>query len=487
MKSWENKLYALLDASLNPIPQELNELDWKENISPNNKKLSKHLCAFANHAGGGFLVFGIDDKDGTILGIDKTSIEKIIDSLSSLARDTLEPLIFIDHMVIEYQTKVLLVIHIPESKVKPVYIKSGNMMDNTHIRTGGSTREASRQEIGALMLYSKTPVFEELYASNIVSRNDLFLLLEYQSVFELLNKPVPQSLDEVVNFLIEEKMVHKLSEEQFYITNLGALVAGYDLNKFEELSRKTIRIIKYKGYNKVITEQEINGKKGYAIAFEKLIGFIHTMLPQSEIIEKAFRKTVTVYPDIALRELIANALIHQDFTIRGTGPMIEIFEDRLEITNPGKLLPSKNIERIIGTTPQSRNELLASHFRRYEICEERGTGFQKTITAIELYGLPPLKLEEGDNYFKATIYTPKTFADMSNEERLRACYQHATIRYLSNSAMTNTTLRERFKMHEKQRSMVSRLITDAVKSGLIKAKDPNNISSKFAEYIPYWG
>lgn len=361
------------------------------------------------------------------------------------------------------------------------------MMDSTYIRTGGSTRVASRQEIGSLMLHSKTPTYEELYATSLVSKTELFALLEYTPVFELLDKPVPQNFDDIVRWFSEEKMIEQSGKDEFHITNLGALVAAHDLKKFDDLRRKCIRVIKYNGTNKVHTEQEKELTKGYAIAFEDLISYLHAMLPQSEIIEKALRKTVVVYPDIALRELVANALIHQDFTIRGTGPMIEIYDDRIEISNPGKLLPSKQLSRLIGTSPQSRNELLASHFRRYNICEERGTGFQKTIASIELYGLPPLKLEEGENYFKAIMYIPKKFADMTSEERLRACYQHAVIQYLSNSALTNTSLRERFKMHEKQRSMVSRLIKEAVEKGLIKPKNPDSESSKFAEYIPACG
>lgn len=98
-----------------------------------------------------------------------------------------------------------------------------------------------------------------------------------------------------------------------------------------------------------------------------------------------------------------------------------------------------------------------------------------------------MKLEEGQDYFRAIMYMPKTFADMTPEERLRACYQHAVIQYLSNKSLTNTTLRERFKMHEKQRSMVSRLIKEAVELSLIKPKDLDSESSKFAEYLPSWG
>jgi ATP-dependent DNA helicase RecG len=177
---------------------------------------------------------------------------------------------------------------------------------------------------------------------------------------------------------------------------------------------------------------------------------------------------------------------HQDFTIRGKSPMIEIFDDRIEITNPGTLISSKNVDRLIGTNPESRNEVLAQAFRRYHICEERGTGFVKTILAIELFGLPPLKLEQGENYFKVTLSSPRKFADMSRDERIQACYQHAVIKHLSNSSMTNTSLRERFKMHEKQRAMISRLIKEALAAKIIKTKDIKSKSSKHIEYIPYW-
>jgi len=210
-------------------------------------------------------------------------------------------------------------------------------------------------------------------------------------------------------------------------------------------------------------------------------------LPSSEIIKNALRTETSVYPEIALREIIANALIHQDFTIRGSGPMIEIFDDRIEVSNPGKLLPTKKIDRLIRTTPESRNEILAAAFRRYNICEERGSGFEKAVASIELFGLPPLKFSETENSFRVIMYSPRKFADMTPEERVEAAYQHSIIKYFSSGGMTNTSLRERFRMHEKQRPQVSLVIKEALKLGKIKPKDPNNESTKFAEYIPYWG
>ena len=193
-----------------------------------------------------------------------------------------------------------------------------------------------------------------------------------------------------------------------------------------------------------------------------------------------------MYPEIALRELIANSLIHQDFTIRGSGPMIEIYANRIEISNPGGLLASKEVDRLIGAQPESRNEKLARAFRRYKICEERGSGLLKAGMEVELYGLPPIKFEAGANTFKVTLFAPRSYAEMSPQERLDACYQHAVLKYFSGTAMTNKSLRERLKMAEKQRSMVSTLIQQALDLGRIKPSDPENKSRKFAEYIPYW-
>lgn len=264
------------------------------------------------------------------------------------------------------------------------------------------------------------------------------------------------------------------------------MAAARRLTDFPSLSRKAVRVIVYEGLNKSKTKKEQEGMMGYAISFQGILRFVASLLPQSEIIEKALRTKRTVYPEPALRELIANALIHQDFQVAGAGPLIEIFDDRIEISNPGGLLPSKQLDRLIGTQPESRNEHLARSFRRYKSCEERGSGLLKAGLQVELYGLPPMEFAAGPNYFKVTLYSPRTFAQMSSRERLEACYQHAVLRYFSDATMTNTSLRERLKMSERQRAMVSNLIQEAVKVGRIKPANPEYTSRKFADYVPYW-
>lgn len=485
MKNWIPKAIEYLEKSLGKVSVELNELDWKETISPNNSKLCQHISAFSNMPGGGFFVFGVKNNTREVIGISTEEANNIVDKFASLCRDGVEPLVSIDYSIEEYQNKEILIIYIKENAIKPVFLH-GKTLEDSYIRSGGTTRIASRQEVGAMMLNSKSPTWEELHASKLLTEIEVISLLDFSKILELLEKPTPSDLKEIMKWLEDEKMLVNADGKGYYITNFGAITAAKDLKNFDGLIRKSIRLIKYEGKNKVGASKEFPGSKGYAIGFEALVEFIKGLLDDSEIIKNALRVDTSVYPDIALRELLANTLIHQDFTIRGSGPMVEIFDDRIVFTNPGKLLPSKKIDRLIRTTPESRNEILAAAFRRYNICEERGSGFEKAVINIELYGLPPLKFEELENSFRITMYAPKTYAEMTNDERIEAAYQHSIITYFADGGFNNSSLRERFKMHDKQASQISLLIKDAIEAGKIKPKEDGNVSKKFSKYIPYW-
>jgi len=484
MKAWMTKALDLLRASLEPPKHELNECDWKAGLSPDKKRLTEHLSAFANQPGGGYLVFGVDPT-GTASGVDEKTVETTVNQLANLGRQGLEPPVALDHAVEDYGSVRLLFVHVPESAVKPVHLR-GKGLEEAFIRSGGTTRKASRQEIGTLMLNSRTPRWEELHASVLLPDGVFAQRLDIEPIHKMLERPVPTTAEETLAWMESERFIVREPAGGGYVKNLGAIAAARRIADYPDLSRKAVRVVVYEGLNKTKTKQEREGTKGYAISFQGLLQFVMSLLPQSEVIEQALRRKRTVYPEIALRELIANALIHQDFSITGAGPLIEIFDDRIEVSNPGGLLPSKRLDRLIGTQPESRNEQLARAFRRYKICEERGSGLLKAGIQVELYGLPPIEFTAGSNYFKVTLFTPRTFAQMSVRERLEACYQHAVLKYYSDSAMTNKTLRERLKMSEKQRSMVSVLIQEAIDKNLVKAADPSNKSKKFAEYVPFW-
>lgn len=484
MKTWVEKAKELLASSLEPPHHELNEIDWKTALSPNKQRLVEHLCAFSNYPGGGWLVYGIN-SDASSAGITSTDVETIVNQLTNLGRDAIEPAIQLDHQGTDFLGHHLLFVHIPESKIKPVHRK-GRPESETHIRSGGTTRVASRQEVGAMMLQSKTPRWEDLHATVLMSDDELLAALDIDPIFEMLDKPLLVMPEERLKWMAESSFVERHASGGGYITNLGAIAAAKRLAEFPDLERKAVRVIVYEGTNKARARNETEGKMGYALSFQRLLKFVSALLPTSEVFEQALRQKRTMYPELALREIVANAVIHQDFTISGTGPLIEIFSDRIEVSNPGKLLPSKTLDRLIGTQPESRNEKLARAFRMYKICEERGSGLLKAGIQVELYGLRPIKFEEGASHFKVALFAPRSFAQMTHQERINACYQHAVLKYFSSSVMTNKSLRERLKMPEKQRSMVSVLIQEAIDEKRIVAANPENKSKKFAEYIPSW-
>ncbi|WP_079435231.1 ATP-binding protein [Zoogloea sp. LCSB751] len=482
-KHWIKQAVAYLHASREPVPHEINELDWKASLSENKERLAEHLIAFANHPNGGYLVFGVEDTDARLIGVDQQQVQEIITRLTNIGRDAVEPPLVLDHAIVDIDGAALLFVHIREQTNKPAH-RRGKSIEDAWIRSGGSTRKASRNEIGSLMLHSQAPRWEELRASPLLPADEVIARLDLTTIAKLLQRPLPDDTTELMRWLVDESLIEP-DGNGYYITNFGGIAAARELQSFDSLSRKGIRVIRYKGTNKVDTIDELLGHKGYAVGFEGLIGYLKRVLPHSEVIQQSLREQVSVYPEIALRELIANALIHQDFTVTGAGPTIEIYEDRITFTNPGKLLPGKRPDRLIGTTPESRNELLASKFRLCRICEERGTGFQKIVSAVELFGMPPVVFTPLENAFQVTLHAPRKFANMPQAERIEACYQHAVIQYYSSQTLTNTTLRARFKVSERQRNQITNLISDAVDAGRIKRKD-DSVGNKFAEYLPYW-
>ena len=285
------------------------------------------------------------------------------------------------------------------------------------------------------------------------------------------------SKNSILEKLAQEKIIIE-KRNGYYITNIGALLFANDLNDFETLKRKAVRVVIYKGKNKLRTIKEYQSNLGYAVGFEQLADYVNDKLPSNEEIGKVFRKEVRMYPELAVRELIANAIIHQDLNITGTGTMIEIFENRIEFTNPGK--PLIDTKRFIDHSPESRNEMMASLMRRMNFCEERGSGIDKVIHEIELYQLPAPEFLSGNNYTRVILYSPKSLRQMSRPDKVRACYQHACLNYVSGEYMTNHSFRERLNIDKKNYSIVSRIIKEAIETGVIVEYEKSRM------YVPYW-
>lgn len=227
MKTWSAKALELLHASLKPPRHELNELDWKTEISQDKERLTEHLSAFANYPGGGFLVFGVD-RAGNPVGVAEEKVSTTINQLASLGRDALEPPVLLDNSIETYDSKRLLFIHIKESTVKPVH-RRGKSIEHAFVRSGGTTRKASRQDIGNLMLQSRTPHWEELRASVLLSNEEVVAKLDAGPILEMLERPVPGDHESMFRWLVDEKFIIREPAGGCFVTNLGAIAAAKKL------------------------------------------------------------------------------------------------------------------------------------------------------------------------------------------------------------------------------------------------------------------
>jgi ATP-dependent DNA helicase RecG len=221
------------------------------------------------------------------------------------------------------------------------------------------------------------------------------------------------------------------------------------------------------------------------VGFEALIDFVHSAAPQNKSIEQVIREEVKMFPKQALRELIANALVHQDFSISGASVMIEMYDDRVEISNAG--IPPIKPERFIDEY-RSRNEQLADLMRRLNICEEKGSGIDKVVNAAEVYQLPAPDFRVGECRTTAVLFSHQNFSAMSKADRIRACYQHCCLMYVSNQRMSNQTLRKRFgfESDESKSATVSQVIKETKDNGFIKADESETSSTRYARYLPFW-
>lgn len=478
---WKKIALQNLRDSLIPVPAELNELDWKSGLSCKTERLAQHISAFANLKGGGTLVFGVNN-DGSLFSITQEEAEKTIQLLGNIAKNNLIYAIPIEHAILTYENKDLLFIHIPEQHDKPVYLR-GKDIFSSYTRSAGQTVKMSRAQIKNVIAESQGFVFEEHIAKTDLSSTQLLNALDYHKMYELLGKEIPNTKEPIITKLEEYKFCQKQSGGLWSITNLGAILFAKQASDFPELEKRTVIVRKYAGTNNRNLLFEQIGGLGYAIGFENLVDFVMKNTSEENI--EVIRKDIHTYPRIAIREFIANALVHQDFTITGMPITIEIFSNRLVITNPGT--PLNDINRLIDLPPYSRNEILAQCLYLLGICERRGSGIDRAVEAIEKMFLPAAKITKGANFTRVFLYPRKKLSDMTKNEKIDACYQHACLMYEDNKAINNQSIRERFNLDKNKSSIASRIIADTLEAGLIKLADSNITSKKYATYIPYYG
>ncbi len=457
------------------VRSETEHLEFKS--ATNNfhfEELVDYCVALANE-GGGRMVLGVTDKrPRRVVGTKAFEIpERTVGGLHERL-----------HLKVEFEEVAhpdgrVLVFHVPSRPVgQPVHYNGRYLM-----RAGEELVPMSPDQLKRIINEAEPSWLSQL-AMNDCDDDKVVQLLDTQSYFDLRQLPYPATRDAVLDRFEREKLICRQGAS-WGITRLGAILFAKRLDKFDGMARKAPRFVVYSGPGKLETRFDNTGTKGYAVGFEGLLEFINSQVPSNEVIGQALRQEVKMFPPIAIRELVANALIHQDFSETGTSVMVELYPDRMEMTSPGR--PFISTERFIDEY-QSRNERLADLMRRLHICEEKGSGIDKVVNAAEAFQLPAPDFRANERHTISILFAHKDFEDMDRDDRIRACYQHCCLRYVMNQKMTNQSLRERFKLAESKSGTVSQIISATVEAGKIKSDStgPGTASKRYSRYVPVW-
>ena len=406
-------------AELCKLPRETEWAEFKHNNAEPDE-IGEYLSALANAAAltgkvSAWLVWGVSNDTHEVIGttFNPTAAKVGNEELESWLLRLLSPKINFRFYRFQTEGKPVVLLEISAAFRHPVQFKGTEF-----IRVGSykkKLKDFPEKERELWRVFDRTPFEKEIAAENIAAE-EVLRLLDYPAYFDLLSLPLPEGRDGILSALAADDMIAPGKGGKWNITNLGAVLFAKRLADFRTLARKAVRVVLYKGENRVKTVREQEGSKGYAAGFEGLIGFVTNLLPSNEVIGQALRKQVPMFPELAIRELVANAIIHQEFHLTGTGPMVEIFAGRMEITNPG--LPLVQTDRFLDSPPRSRNEALASFMRRIGVCEERGSGVDKVVIQTEVFQLPAPLFEATDEHTRVVLFAHREFKAMDKADRV---------------------------------------------------------------------
>lgn len=450
-----------------------------DNIS--DEKLGQCISAMANTAALNkipyvYAFWGINESNKSIAGS-----HYLIPDHSGIANH-LSTNVFFDMQVIEYNDTRVVVLEVQRSYGTTIqYDGKEFIILNKEVLPFEECSDNDKKKLWSILSPNNEEDFLLNIASYNVSERDVLKLLDWKTLFDMMQKKTTYSVLEVLTVLKDFRFITEQNTGKYNITNLGALLLAKRLADFESVVYKSVRVIIYSGNNHTKPAHEQIGYKGYIIGFEGLIKYICDHLPQIEYIDGSIRKYRTAFSMLTIRELVANAIIHQDLSIKGA-PVVSIFDNYIDIYNPG--VPIIDKERFLDTPSRSRNESLAYAMHRVGICEERGSGYDKVIDDIEKKNLLSPEIILHDGGVSVILRKEKDFHKLSKEELIRICYDHTCLNYIRGEKTNNNSLRNRLHLDYNKSYAISRIFKNTLEAGKILIK--NGTGQKNREYIPYW-
>lgn len=369
----------------------LNEsktLEFKQNAK-SLLPIVKAVVAFANTSGG-YIIIGVDNKRKTVIGVENPLLEE--ERLASVIADSIAPLIIPDIQILSFRNKELLVIQVPHL-AGPFYLKSAGIERGVYIRLGSTNRLADKETILSLQMLAKNISFDELPCHG-AALNDID-----NDVFDTNISP---HLGKLSNKHYESLGVVVRQHNKLCPTNGGILLFGKDRFKWFPDSSIMCVCFASETQEEIIDQQEITTP--LIQVHEAILAFIKRNTATGAKIQEIKREDIPQYPPQAIREAVINAIVHADYSQKGSHTRIAIFPNRIEITNPGGLTYGQTMEMALSGISRMRNRLIGRIFREVKLIERLGTGIKRMLSVYSKINAKQPHFEELNTHFRTILY-----------------------------------------------------------------------------------
>lgn len=417
-------------------------LEFKENCRP-LQAIVRTAVAFANTAGGA-IVIGVRDKTKQVIGIAEPLAEE--ERLANAFADSISPLLLPDIQIHAWRKRQLIVVTVPHA-VGPYYIRSEGPDSGVYIRLGSTNRPAGPELIAEIRRLACNTFFDEQPCSHVNSED-----IDFRAASEFfaqsshsLTPPRRRSLGLV-----------SVQGSREIPTNGAVLLFGR--TRCHIFPCATVRCARFLGTDSAQFLDQTEIDEYLPNAADQAVAFIERHTRQRIEIGRLRNREVPEYPVEAVREAVINAIVHADYSIGGAGTRIAVFDDRIEITNPGLLPFGLTLEAALSGVSRLRNRVIGRTFRELRLIEQWGSGIGRMLAACSGAGLPAPCFEELGTNFRTTLFGQKS------ELREEPEWQVQLLEYLAREGKVTTATAARLwrTSDRTARTRLRRLVTIGV-------------------------
>lgn len=417
-------------------------LEFKSEL-PHFLKLIKTCVAFANGIGGK-IVIGVEDHTQEIIGISDEIRNRIYDEFPNSLYDATTPSLLVEIYERSFNDKSVIIIDVPSSIKKPVYVTAQGLPDGIYLRAGSNTRKSNQEHLEELIRENKRIHFDEETIHESVD------ILSPSLTLEVFN---PMSMRQ----LESEKIINAVgvSTKKYHPTVTGILAFCERPDHY--ISEAMVICTRFHGNEgrNIIQTEEIHGNLEKQV--ETSFQLVKSWLMRDYRLSGAKLQAKTIVPEEAFREAIINALIHRKYSIPGA-VKIALYDNRLEIFSPGAFPGLVDIESLGDGTTYLRNPNLARIARRLKLVEKLGSGIRLMIESCKKHKIKRPEFIEGADSVKVIFYF--SLSDESNiddSEKLLALF----------ARQSEMTIKEVAEYLDVSRNTATRKLNVLIKMGKI--------------------